>query len=76
MSTMREHRNRKLFLLTLALLALLLAGSTRNPGTPAEYPAQEISSDLISEFSAPQRDGFSKLAEKEPHSLLQYCAAP
>ena len=71
-----QQRNRKLFILTLALMSLLLAGSTRKPGTPAEYPAQEISSDLISEFSAPQRDGFSKLAEKEPHSLLQYCAAP
>ena len=65
-------RNRKLFLLALAVMSLLLAGSTRKPEKIMPDPAKEFSAAAVKEFSGGLRDGFQKIAEEDPVILLQY----
>lgn len=74
MSTVHEKRVRKLFFLLLAVMSLLLAGSTRKPESPAADPVRELSAVSAEEFSSDTRDGFRELASQDPVLLLQYCS--
>lgn len=67
-----QQRNRKLFILTLALMSLLLAGSTRKPETVVENPLPAITTALAGEFTSDMSGEFKKMAAEDPAAMLQY----
>jgi hypothetical protein len=67
-------RSRNLFLLVLAMLSLLLAGSTHRPAEVVESPVKCSVRNILAELPAAQRDAYSDIAIKSSIEFLKICS--